>query len=228
MEFDNYGAPKSKGTEPNVRFYVDEKEDKVATHNVGFLQYRSVEMCEIRFPADRQRTLVRPAHAECTKINGRKITYADRFPDAYQRFKQGLAPVVSGMPLAELGWLDGAKRKTLNALGIYTVEQLASLEGTALSNLGMGGREIKEKAKAFLENARDSSTAVRLAAEVEALKAQLAQVQSEKAEPTGYAAMSDDDLKELIASKTGSRPRGNPSHDTLVRMAHEVESGAAA
>lgn len=227
MEFDNFGAPKNKGTEPNVRFYMDEKEDKAETHKKGILSFRSVEMCEIRFPADRQRTLVRPAHAEWKKIGGKKVTYADRFKDAYARFTAGQAPVVNGMPLAELGWLNGATRKTLNALGVYTVEQLASLEGTALSNLGMGGRELKEKAKAFLDNARDASTSVRLAAEVESLRAELERMKATPAQ-TGFAAMSDDELKELIAAKTGSRPRGNPSHETLVRMASEVESGVAA
>ncbi|TPJ95595.1 hypothetical protein FJ872_32990 [Mesorhizobium sp. B2-5-9] len=35
-------------------------------------------------------------------------------------------------------------------------------------------------------------------------------------------AMSDEELKVYIASETGSRPRGNPNHDTLVAAAKEL------
>jgi hypothetical protein len=46
--------------------------------------------------------------------------------------------------------------------------------------------------------------------------------------PSSFEAMADDDLKSFIADKTGSRPRGQPSHETLVRMAKELVEVEAA
>ena len=39
---------------------------------------------------------------------------------------------------------------------------------------------------------------------------------------------SDDELKDYIASIVGSKPRGNPSRETLVRMAREAAQQEAA
>lgn len=38
----------------------------------------------------------------------------------------------------------------------------------------------------------------------------------------GHHELTDDELKDLIADRTGSKPRGNPSHETLVRLAIEA------
>lgn len=50
----------------------------------------------------------------------------------------------------------------------------------------------------------------------------------EIAEGSAYAEWSDDRLKAFIKDKSGQAPRGTPSHVTLVRMAEEVMTRAAA
>lgn len=228
-----------KDDRPIVEFYDDAKPDLVATKKQGIPQFLNVEMVKIRFPADRNRTLVRPAHAEWKKDRGQIVTYAMRFPEEYRRFKAGQAPVVHGMPLSEAPFLNEAQRRMLRALDVYTVEQLSSLEGVPLRNLGMNGREMVEAAKAFLDTARGSADTVRLAAENEKLRAEIdllrhqtlaaavAPSQTPASSPGPFSDWEDELLKEFIAEKTGSKPRGNPSHGTLVQMAEELSKVAA-
>lgn len=227
--YDTYKPTGRTDDRPIVEFYADAKEDRHASLKAGYPQFRDVEMVKIRFPADRNRTLVRPALSEWKKVQGKVVTYADRFPEQYQAFKAGQAPVVHGMPLKELPFLTEANRRMLRALEVYTVEQLASLEGQPLKNLGMNGREMKEAAAAFLAKAKGSAVDVQMAAEIAALKRQIETMQAQPAQPAptdAYAGLSDDDLKAKIKEKTGEAPRGNPRRETLVRMLEETHEAA--
>ena len=49
------------------------------------------------------------------------------------------------------------------------------------------------------------------------------EMEEEEADEAGFDKWSDDDLREFIKSETGNAVRGNPSHDTLVRMAKEAQ-----
>ena len=232
-----YAAPKNDDR-PIVEFYADAKEDLAASKKAGVPQFVDLEMIKIRFPADRNRTLVRPAHAEWKKERGNIVTYAMRFPEEYKRFKAGQAPVVRGMPLSEATFLTEAQRRMLRALEVYTVEQLSSLEGVPLKNLGQNGRQLQQAAAAFLDTARGTADTVRLASEneqlrhdMELLRQQVAQF-GKQASPapqasSAFDAWEDELLKEFIAEKTGAKPRGNPSHATLVQMAEELSKEAA-
>ena len=163
-EFDQYGQIKTDKNLPIVQFYVEAKHDKGASDKAGRPVYRNVEMVNIAFPADRQRTIVRPAHSQATKIGNDVITYAMKFGDQYKRFKAGQEQVVEGTPLSEAPFLDTAQRATLKALNVYTIEQLASLQGQALKNLGPGGMVMQQKAQGYLENAAGSANVTAMSA----------------------------------------------------------------
>ena len=99
---------------------------------------------------------------------------------------------------------------------------------------------LKEKAKAYIERARDSALETRLASEnaalkarIDALEAQLlgspvapdfpAQPQSTAGEQDAvFVSWEDGALKTFIKERGGEVPRGNPSHATLVRKAEEL------
>ena len=59
----------------------------------------------------------------------------------------------AGTPLSELTFLSQGKRLELKALNIHTAEALASLDGGPLKMLGIGGREMKNQAAAYLAKA---------------------------------------------------------------------------
>ncbi|QIG75008.1 hypothetical protein EVC14_010 [Rhizobium phage RHph_I3_18] len=216
---------------------------------LGRPYFDDMEVCRIRMAGDRLQLPVFPAWAEApggiedpeTGLT-RPGTYKEKYAAQYKAFKAGERQTKNGTPLEALPFLTPAKVKELKAVHVYTAEALADLDGANLKTLGQGGREWKEKAKAYLENASDSAYATKLAEENLYLKQQLEALQNERAqfkapddvrltenlgydENTGKSQFEDweDELiKEWIAEKSGSKPRGNPSHATLVKMADEL------
>ena len=194
--------------------------DEVASKEAGRPIYRDLEVVEVRIAGDRNYAPVFPAHSMWQRIDGNEVTYAERWPDAYARFKAGSEQVAAGTPLSELPFLTEAKRQELRALKVYTAEALASLDGKNLTALGTTGREMKNQAAAYLETAGKSAGAVALAAEVEALRAELAAIRGEA--PDGEK----ESLKAQIAEISGQRPRGNPSVETLREMLADLKAVA--
>lgn len=214
------------------RFFIHTVQDAKKSKEEGRPIFKDIECVEIRMAANKQTVAVFPAHEFWAwgEIDGirQKITYAMRFADQYKRFKASEAQVMTGTPLEELPFLTQAKRSELKALSLYTCEALASLDGQPLKQLGMGGRELKTQAEAYLAKATDSAAVTRLAAENETLRAALAQMQIAQSAPTSsrgatpFDDMDEGSLKEWIKDASGSRPRGNPSIETLRRMANEI------
>ncbi len=220
-------------------FKVISQLDKAKSKEAGRPIYKDLEVVEIRLAANRQTVGVFPAHDVWRWVdgpNGREAqTYAMRFEEQYKRFKAGNAQAMSGTPLEELPFLTQAKRYELKALSIYTAEALAALDGKPLANLGMGGRELKNQAQAYLDNAAGSADVLKLAKENEELKRRLDQLEKAQQEGTAtpdisqspFATWEVEDLKTWIAEATGARPRGNPSHATLVAQADEANAKLA-
>ena len=227
-----------------VTFRHDKVKNEAKSKAAGRPIFDDMEQCMIRAAGDRNTVKVFPALAFSGWVTNQEgeqqqQTYAERFSAQYRRFKENSTQVQDGTPISELPFLTEAKRSELRALSIFTAETLAALDGANLKALGQGGRELKTQAAAYIENATGSASAVRMAAEIAALKEQIAAM-SRTAEPeaspvvqaepandtTDFAEWSDDDLKDWIATQTGARPRGNPNHDTLVRMAAEAKEAA--
>lgn len=201
-------------------------EDEKASKEAGRPIFKETEVVEVRIAGDRNYTPVFPAHQMWMRVNGEEVTYAQRWKDAYERFKAGHEQVADGTPLSELPFLSEAKRAELRVLKVYTAEALASLEGKQLAALGTLGREMKTQATAYLDKATGGAGAVALAAEVEALKAELAAMRGAPV-PEEHDAEKEA-LKARIAELTGSRPRGNPSTETLRDMLADLTESAAA
>lgn len=230
LEFDEQGRAKEDSGLPIVRFYSDAVADEAASKREGRPIYRDVELVEIRFAAERNRTLVRPASAKSrVKLSSGKVvsvSYKQRFPKQYERFHANQPQVVDGTPLNEAPFLTEAQRMTLKALNVYTVEQLAALDGQALKNLGPGGREQQQKAAAYLKRASGSAEVTSMASEIERLKRQIAEMQQA---PSGkpaseFDSLSDDELKAFVKEATGNPVRGNPKRVALIKMAEEAKA----
>lgn len=152
--------------------------------------FTDMEVCEIRFPGDKQKVAVFPAHEvepNATRLAGderfpyagfaagTQITYAMLYNDQYRAFKNGTTQAQSGTPVEELAFLTQAKRRELKALNVHTAEALAALDGNNLKQIGPGGRELKDKARLYLDNAAGTADVTALVDEVSALRAQLAE-----------------------------------------------------
>lgn len=217
--------------------------DPVRSKEEGRPCFKNQEFVEVRIAGERNYLPCFPALSMWERQNGVEVTYAERWPEQYRRFKENEEQVADGTPLAELPFLDQAKRAELKALKVYTGEALAALEGKNLKALGMDGNTLKQQAIGYLESAKGSAGFTRLAAENEQMRNELAElrklvVTGQSATPDvepavatktsyGFADWDDEALKEHIAEKAGSRPRGNPNHDTLVNMAESLQDVAA-
>jgi hypothetical protein len=217
------------------KFFIHTTENKAKSKAAGRPIFDDMEAVEVRFAGNRQTISVFPAHAICGETQDeegdtRSITYAERWPEQYKRFKAKQQQVASGTPIDELPFLTQAKRSELKALSIYTAEALAALDGNELKNLGQGGRELKNQAQAYLDNASGSADVARMAAEIEELKQTVREL-SATAQPvetvSQFASWQPDQIKDWIEQKIGERPRGNPSLATLVTRADEIASGLA-
>lgn len=160
--------------------------NEAASRTAGRPVFDNLEVIRIRFAGDRQKVAVFPAHdidpnatrdalAAGTIATGEYVTYAQAYAPLYRKFKEGAAQDLAGTPLSEAPFLDNARRSELKALNIHTVEALAALDGNPLKQLGMGGRELKNQAQAYLDRARGSADVTAMAAQIAALQQQLAE-----------------------------------------------------
>ncbi len=205
--------------------------------------YEDMEVCRIRMGGDRLQAPVFPAWAEAPggveNEDGYVVpmTYKEKYAEQYRKFKAGEVQTKDGTPLEALSFLTPARVKEFKALNIYTAESLASLEGASLKSLGQGGLEWKQKAKAYLDNAAGSAVVTKQASEIEFLRQQVEELRKERAqwpatervtenlgygEPDQDESKTDAELKDEIEQKTGSRPRGNPSRETLLKMLQDL------
>lgn len=198
--------------------------------------FDDVEVCEIRKPGSRDvKPFLSTAFARWVTDpetgEQRKESYAERFPHQYRQFKAKVAQTVTGTPLDYAAFLTDARRAELRAQNVYTVETLAAIEGIELKNLGPGGREMKNKAIRFIEDARAGATDKQLLAELEALRARNRVLEEDAARnvPSGeFDDMTDQQLRDYIVANTGREPQGTLPRKTLVRMATEATPNKAA
>ena len=106
----------------------------------------------------------------------------------------------------------------MRAQNIYTVEQLAAIDGQELKNLGPGGREQKNQAEEFIAEPRQRAEPHAIAAELEALRARNAGARggpksmAQRARHGGggrraaFDDMTDEQLRDYITANTGHAP----------------------
>jgi hypothetical protein len=203
--------------------------------------FDDMEVCEIRAPGSKE-VKVFPATGFSHWAGGEygeeqyKVSYAERFSHQYRQFKMKAQQTKSGTPLEYAIFLSEARRAELRAQNIYTVEQLAEIDGAELKNLGAGGRDMKNQAIEFIEESRASAPNKQMLAELEALRAknaileedlQFRKTQEDKAHAE-FEEMSVDELRDYITTNTGQAPLGSLNKKTLVRMAINARPEKAA
>lgn len=230
----------------HITFYIDTVEDPKATAEAGVPKFKDVEMVKIMFAGDRNSVLVAPANDTSFCPERREqVPYKEQFPRHYAAFKEQRELHADGTPIDQLPGITGSRIAEFKAQKVFTVEALAAIDGTALGKLGMGAREWKVKAQAWLDKAREGAIDSKLAAQNEALQAQLAAMaETIKQLQKGQASKADDeddgkvevvqdgpfagntaeDLKRYIQIQTGKGVKGRPGLATLKVMAEELSA----
>jgi hypothetical protein len=160
-----------------VRFYQREVDNEFQTALQGRPIKKMADFIRIEIPGDRNTiidTFVNESHKK-------------RFPmqwAQYQNEKADGGNDVQGTLLKDWPLLSAAIAAELKHFNFYTVEQIAGASDMQLNNLGMAAgmspSSLKEKAKAFLANAKDSALVQQQAdelrkrdQEIEAMKQQM-------------------------------------------------------
>lgn len=241
----------------HVEFYLEPVENPKASREAGRPIFEDQEFVRVRIAGDPKNSLISPAHVALgvDQNTGETITYAKKFPEHYRYFKSHETNRVVGTPLGEVPWLTASKVKELQALQIMTVEALAALDGTLLQRIGMGARELKNQAVAWLDKAAATAGNSQLATELAASQEQIAALQREieamKAggvapvvpdtepeaetgdnagdlgEESPFWAWDDPDIKNWIKDNGGTAPSGNASHKTIVARADALNTELA-
>ena len=158
----------------HVEFFVESVKQDFKSEEAGRPIYADTEFVRIHIPGDKNLITERAA----TKQD------KDRFALEYARFKNGMKEEEQavGTPLKHWPAMSRAMAKEFAAVNVHTVEQLAGLSDTAKQAFGMGALEWSRKAQAMLDAAAGSAGAEKYAAENEALKQRIADMERQFAE----------------------------------------------
>lgn len=122
------------------------------------------------------------------QTDGTIPTDPERFPRQWQQFQNKQEQTHSGTPLEQWPPLTKGQVLELKGAKIHSVEQLGSLPDSTLQNLGMmDARRLRDMAKSFMDKAHEGaalsqalSTIEQQRVDLEALKAQFAQLSEER------------------------------------------------
>jgi hypothetical protein len=207
------------------QFYVEAIELKAESERAGRAIFEDREFVRILVPGDR---LLNVVHQVTPEI-------IDRFPEAYARWKANQSESVIGTPLEQWPPVTKARAYELKAINIRTVEELAGIPDGVLANLGMGGRELRAKAQAWIAAASGNAQAGAMAAENEALKQRLAALEDAIArmvaappaptEERNIDELSDKELRDYIKQQSGVSAPPNAKRDWLIERATQIANG---
>lgn len=214
-------------------------EDVPASERAGAPVMKTMEVVEVRFAGTKLYSPVFPVNAFWKRDGHRVVTYAERWADQYRTFLEGRPAEAAGTPLEMLKayGISDSQLSLCRAVKVYSIEALHHLEGSALKSLGMSANDLKEMARKFMD---DRAKGADVNAEIAALRAEIAAMRA-AAVPADerslvdqipdLEAAADEDarkkaLKDEIEGIAGSRPKGNPSVDTLEKMLSDLKQDA--
>lgn len=143
-----------------VEFYEDAHEVAHKSEAEGRPVYETREFVRVIVPGDMNNIVERVASDEDKR----------RFPNEYARFKQGTSKQHEGTLLTMWPPINKAQVKEAAYFEVHTVEQLASISDANMLRMGMGWQEMRRKAQAWLQLAKDGALASKQASQIEELE----------------------------------------------------------
>lgn len=159
MSFEDFSPPKAV---IRPRFYVEAMHNAFKSDTAGHAVYDDVEMVEMIIPGDQRTTVVERV----------KAAHKERWPNEYRAFKEDREAPLEGTPLEAWTYLTPAQVATFKAINLRTVEDIAGCSDGHLNNLGLGGRDVRERARQFIKTQEGAAPLAELQTKVERLEAQ--------------------------------------------------------
>jgi len=159
-----------------VQFYLESLKDEEETTLQGRPIFRDVEFIKIIPVGDKNTIVCRPVK---TTDDAGTPPDSVRWPQQYAAFKAQQEQPLVGTPITEWPPISKSQALMLKGVNVHTVEALAAVSDSNLVNLGMGARELRDKAIAYLKSAEGSSGVSALAAEVNEWKTKFEALQNQ-------------------------------------------------
>lgn len=144
------GASQPDGEGCVALFYDRPEVDEAATAVEGRVVHKAVPYVKIMI-AGQPRSVVDAPVKETYDSPGRDPRL--RFSKAWEAYKAKRAGLAEGTPIEEFPLLSVAQVADLKAAGVMAIEQLAAMSDDGLPSLGLGGRDLRERARQFLKPA---------------------------------------------------------------------------
>lgn len=133
----------------NVIFYKRSVLNPAKSREAGIAIHEDVDYVKMFQPGENLNVIERPVN------EGDKI----RFPQQWARFLQNQTQAPEGTPISLLFPNNPGVADNLRvSFGIHTIQQLAALTEHAMSSIGMGALDYKQKAVRFLDAAKESGS----------------------------------------------------------------------
>lgn len=161
-----------------VQFTMEAIQDEEETIKQGRPIFHDREFIKIIPVGDKSTVICRPVKHT---FDANTPPDPQRWPKQYEAFKAQQEQPLDGTPLTEWPPLSKSQVATLRAVNVHTVEALSQVSDTNLNNLGMGARELRDKALAYLAQAKDGAGFNQLQEENKNLKTQLEALQNQMA-----------------------------------------------
>lgn len=123
--------------------------------------------------------------------------WATLWKEGYQKWQNGQEMPLHGTPILGWGVVSPAQQKMLIAINCLTVEDLAQINDEGMKRVGMGGLELRNKAKNWLASVKDHGG---LTIQMSALEQENAQLKA-----------SVDGLKAQVEALKGMIPQAQPT-----------------
>ena len=195
---------------PYVRFEYVAVEDRKASEEKGHYVSKNVAYAFIT-PAGTKDIVEREAEEWLKNLDSlarqgqANPQWPIHFKSMYEQWKLGEEMPESGTPIK--GWtvISPADQQNIISANIRTVEDLAEASEQAMTHIGMGARMLKEKAKKWLESAKDTGKVVQKITALETENSDLKRTLSE--------------MMERMAALEADKPRrGRPPKDEAVGL----------
>lgn len=173
---------------PFIQFETRPVENRAKSNAAGCMVYDDVDFVIIT-PQGSKDKIEKVAHEwmkQCLdQVREQRLpqVWYNHYKALYDAFKEGRELPVNGKPLTTWPAATPGQVKTLHAIGIRTVEDLANCNEETVMRMGMGGRALKQLAFNWLAEAKEVGGAAmrltQLEAENTALKASVASLSAQ-------------------------------------------------
>lgn len=174
---------------PFVEFKQIARHDPRRSQEVGYRVTKDVDMAFIMQPGSRDQVEIE-ASAWLDSIRRKMIDAApDAYPQEwvegfkkkYEAWKAGLDAPLNGTSVKEWPLLSPAQVQNFQAIGLMTIEDVSAMTEEAMGRVGMGARELRDKARQFLTAKDVAATAIAERDErISALEAKIAELEADK------------------------------------------------